>query len=129
MSKVTKVLISGKVIVECNLCGQSYKILQGGRWWPPSSLGYGEFCESTYARGLSMHWKCSNYALTNLLFDLCRSIWIIDLLVICFNPHPEFRHALFTFEVLWTKECTSSSFSFVFIFRFAFESCKQFGGV
>ncbi len=31
--------------------------------------------------------KMSNYALTNLLFDLCRSIWIIDLLVTCPSPH------------------------------------------
>jgi len=35
------------------------------------SLGCGESCESVYARGLSMHQKCYNYALTNLLFGLC----------------------------------------------------------
>jgi hypothetical protein len=35
--------------------------------------GHGEFCESMYACGLSMHQKCSNYALTNL-FGLCRFI-------------------------------------------------------
>ncbi len=40
-------------------------------------------CESMYVRGLSVHQKCSNYALTDLLFGLCRSIWIIDPLVTC----------------------------------------------
>jgi hypothetical protein len=36
------------------------------------SLGHGEACEFVFARGLSMHQKCSNYALINLLFGLCR---------------------------------------------------------
>jgi hypothetical protein len=36
------------------------------------SLIHGESCESMFAHGLSMHQKCSNYALTNLLFGLCR---------------------------------------------------------
>jgi len=35
-----------------------------------------------------MHQKCSNYALTNLLFGLCKSLWIIDSLVIRSSPHP-----------------------------------------
>jgi hypothetical protein len=38
------------------------------------NLGRDEFCESMYARGSSTHQKCSNCALTNLLFGLCRSI-------------------------------------------------------
>jgi len=33
-----------------------------------------------------VHQKCSNYALTNLLFGLCRSMWMIDLLVNLFSP-------------------------------------------
>jgi hypothetical protein len=33
--------------------------------------------------------KCSNYALTNLLFGLCKFVWIIDSLIICPSPHPE----------------------------------------
>ncbi len=35
-----------------------------------------------------MHQKCSNYALTNLLFGLCRFVWIIYLLVTHPSPHP-----------------------------------------
>jgi len=52
----------------------------------PSS-GYGGSCESLFVHGSSMHQKCSNYALTNL-FDLCRSMWIIDLLFTRPSPHP-----------------------------------------
>jgi hypothetical protein len=55
----------------------------------PPSLGYGESCESVYACGSFVYQKCSNYALTNLLFGLCRSIWIIDPLVTCPSPHPK----------------------------------------
>jgi hypothetical protein len=62
---------------------------KGGRWWFPSNLGHGEYacgesCESVYARGESydsvyargesIHQNCSNHALTNLLFGLCRSM-------------------------------------------------------
>jgi hypothetical protein len=39
---------------------------KGGRWWLPSSLHCGESCESVFSHGLSMHQKCSSYALTNL---------------------------------------------------------------
>ncbi len=45
------------------------------------SPGHGESCESVFARGLSVHQKCFNYALTNLLFGLWRFVGIIDLLV------------------------------------------------
>jgi hypothetical protein len=34
--------------------------------------------------------KCSNYALTNLLFGLCRSMWVIELLVNLLSPILEF---------------------------------------
>jgi hypothetical protein len=37
-------------------CGpreEAQRILYGGRWWFPSSLGHGESCESKVARGLS----------------------------------------------------------------------------
>jgi hypothetical protein len=39
--------------------------------------GYGEFCEScefVFAHGSFVHQKCSNYALTNLLFGLCKYV-------------------------------------------------------
>ncbi len=58
-----------------------------GRWWLPSSPGRGESCESVFVHGESVHQKCSNYALSNLLSSLCRSVWVIDLLVTLPSPH------------------------------------------
>jgi hypothetical protein len=58
--------------------GQAHNILLGGRWWLPLSLGRAEFCEFMFARGLFVHKKRSNYAPTNLLFGLYRSMWVID---------------------------------------------------
>ncbi len=66
---------------------QAQRILQGGRWWLPPSLGHGEYYESVFACGSFVHQKCSTYALTNLLFGLCRLMWVIDLLVNLSNPH------------------------------------------
>jgi hypothetical protein len=82
------------------------KYYKGGRWWLPPSSGHGEFCEFVFARGSSMHQKCSNYALINLLFDLCRSMWIIDLFVIHLNPHPRTPALPSTPEMLRAKERT-----------------------
>jgi hypothetical protein len=45
-----------------------------------------ESCESVFAYDSFMHQKCSNYALTNLLFSLWRSMQVIDLLVTLPSP-------------------------------------------
>jgi hypothetical protein len=37
--------------------------------------------------------KSSNYALTNLLFGLCKSVWVSEVLVNLPNPIMEFQHA------------------------------------
>jgi len=37
-------------------------------------FGRGESYEFVFARSSSVHQKCSNYALTNLLFGLCKSV-------------------------------------------------------
>jgi hypothetical protein len=37
--------------------------------------------------------KCSNYALTNLLFGLCRYVWVNELLVNLLSPMLELQHA------------------------------------
>jgi hypothetical protein len=50
-------------------------------WWLFPSPGCGESCEFVFARGSFVHQKCSNYALINLLFGLCRSVLVIDLLI------------------------------------------------
>jgi hypothetical protein len=90
----------------------SIEILQGGRWWLPPSPGHGESCESVFARSSSMQQKCSNYALTNLLFGLCRSVRVIDLLVILPSPYPRAPARPSTVEVLRAKEHTPTFHSF-----------------
>jgi len=95
---------------------------------PSSSRG--ESCEFVVAHGLTMHQKCSNYALTNLLSGLSKSVWIIDPLVTCPNPHPGIPTHSSTPEILRTKECTSTHYpSTIFTFGLIVEFIKEFGGV
>jgi hypothetical protein len=56
-----------------------------------------------FACGLSVHQKCSNYALTKL-FGLCMSMWVIDLLVTIPSPHLGAPAHLSTPKVLRAKE-------------------------
>jgi hypothetical protein len=94
------------------------------------NLGHGESHEFVFAHGLSVHQKCSNYALTNLLFGLCRFVWIINLLVIRPNPHPGVPSCPSTPELLWAKTCSPTLYpSIVFTFGLVIESIKEFGGV
>jgi hypothetical protein len=74
--------------------------------------------------------KCFNYALTNLLFGLCRSVRVIELLVNVLSPHPATLARPSTPEVLWVRECTPTPFPFVvFTFGLAVESFKELGCV
>ncbi len=72
--------------------------------------------------------KCSNYALTNLLFVLCRFMWVIDLLVNLPSFHPGASTCPSTPEVLQAKECAPTPPSIVFTFGFTIESIKELGG-
>ncbi len=82
-----------------------------------------------YACGLFVHQKCFNYALTNLLFGLCRSMWIIYSLVIHPSPHLWALACPSIHEMLQTKECTPTPYPFaIFTFRLAIEFIKEFGG-
>ncbi len=71
--------------------------------------------------------KCPNYALTNLLFGLCRSVWVIELLVNLPSPHPRAQSCPSSLEVLWAKECSLTLPFFVFTFGFTVESIKELG--
>jgi hypothetical protein len=94
-----------------------------------ANLGCGEFCESMYAYNSSMHQKCSNYALTNLLIGLCKFIWIIDPLVTHVSPHPKAPACPSTPKVLRAKKLTPIPYpSIIFTFGFAMESTKEFRG-
>jgi hypothetical protein len=89
-----------------------------------------ESCESVFARASFMHQKCSNYALINLLFGLCMSVWLIYPLVTHPSPHLGAPTHPSTLKVLWTKECTPTPYpSVVFTFGLTFEFIKEFGGV
>jgi hypothetical protein len=44
-----------KVPFGCGSRGVTQRILYGGRWWLPPSLGHGESSESKVACGLSQH--------------------------------------------------------------------------
>jgi hypothetical protein len=59
-----------------------------------------------YAHDLSVQQKCSNHALSNLLFSLCKFLWIIDSLVVCPRPHFETLACPCTPKLLQTKEHT-----------------------
>ncbi len=104
-------------------------MLLRGRWWLPPSSSCVESYESMNACGSFMHQKCSNYALTNLLFGFCRWIWIIDTLVTCLNLHLGTLTLPFTPEMLQGKECAPIPSSVVFTLGLAFEFFKEFGGV
>jgi hypothetical protein len=93
-------------------------------------MGRGEYCESIFAHGSSMHQKCSNYALINLLFGLCKFMQVIDLLVNHPSPEPRAPTCPSTPEMLQPKERTPISFTFVvFTFGLIVESIKELGGM
>jgi len=84
-----------------------------GRWWFPPSSGRGESCEFVYACDSSMHQKCFNYTLINLLFGLCRFVWIINPLIIRLSAHPRDLAHPSTPEVLQVKERTPTPSSII----------------
>jgi hypothetical protein len=118
-----------KLTFECWPRDQAQKVLQGGRWWFPTSLGCGESCEYVFAHGLYLHQKCFNYALTNMLFGMCMSVWIIELLITCPSPHFRALAHPSTPEMLWVRELALTPSPFiVFTFRLHVESIKELGG-
>jgi hypothetical protein len=74
--------------------------------------------------------KCSNYDLTNLYLGLCRSMWVIELLVNLPSPHPRAPTCPSTPKMLRAKEHTATPSPFV-VFTFGLEtkSTKEFRGV
>jgi len=73
--------------------------------------------------------KCSSYTLTNLLFDLCRFVWVINLLINLPSPRPRAPTRPFTFEMMRMKVRTPTpSPSAIFTFGFTIESIEELGG-
>jgi hypothetical protein len=74
--------------------------------------------------------KCSNYTLTNLLFGLCKFVWVIELLVNLLSPHPGASSHPSTPEVLQARErAPTPSLSVVSTCGYAIKSIKELGGV
>ncbi len=70
----TTYTIRGKVVVS----------LKSGPWWILWVFVCSWFVHAA---------KCFNYAITNLLFGLCRLVWVSKLLVNLPSPIPELQHA------------------------------------
>ncbi len=101
-----------------------------GLCWVPPNPGRGDSRASMFAHSSSVHQKCFSYALTNLLFDLCKSMWLIDLLVNLPSPHLRVLARPSTLEMLQTQECTPTPSPFVVsTFGLIIESIKELGGV
>ncbi len=100
----------------------------GGRWWLPPNLGRDESYESMFARGSSMHQKGSSYALTHLLFGLCRFMWVIELLDNLPGSHLGAPACLFIVEMLQAKNhAPTFSPSIIFTFRFVVSPSRSLG--
>jgi hypothetical protein len=72
--------------------------------------------------------KCSNYALTNL-FGLCRSVWMIELLINFLSPISEFQHAPLPSKCYEPGSAPQFFFLPLFTFGLMVESIKKLGGV
>jgi hypothetical protein len=106
----TKYIIRGKVVTSP----------KSGPWW----VLWVRVC-SWFVRAP----KCSNYTQTNLLFGLCKSMWVIELLVNLPSPHPRAPTCPFSLELLWVREhAPILSPSIVFTFGLIVESIKELGG-
>jgi hypothetical protein len=68
--------------------------------------------------------KCSNYALINLLFDLCRPMWVSKLLINLPSPILELQHALLPPKCCELESVPNSLLFRCFCFRLPFESIK-----
>jgi len=68
----------------------------------------------------SVHQKCFNYALTNLLFGLCRSVWMIELLVNLPSPILSWSSSTpFYPRSVASQEANPNSFSFHYLHLWA----------
>ncbi len=70
--------------------------------------------------------KCFDYAITNLLFGLCRPVWVSKLLVNLPSLIPELQHAP-PQNAASQGTCPNSLLFQCFHFRLTFEPIKEFG--
>jgi hypothetical protein len=72
--------------------------------------------------------KCSNYALTNLLFGLCKSKWVIELLINLSSPFQSSNTPFYPQSVASQGVCPNSFSSYCFTFGLEVYSVKELGG-
>jgi hypothetical protein len=93
------------------------------------SSSCGKSCEAMFTHGLFVHQKCSNYALTNLVFGLCKFVWIIDMFITRLSPHFKALTRPSTHEVLWARECTPTPYpSIIFTLDSQLNLPRSLGG-
>jgi hypothetical protein len=107
---------------------QSYRNPNFKNFETPTWESWDKMTFGCWPRGSFVHQTCSNYALTNMLFGLFMSMWIIDLLVTLSSPHLGAPTRPSTPKVLQVKECAPHYPSTIFTFWPVVESIKKFGG-
>jgi hypothetical protein len=71
--------------------------------------------------------KCSNYALTNLLFGLCRSVWVSDFLSFFLVPSQSSNTPFYPQSAANQQACPNSLLSHCFHPILTFKFIKEFG--
>jgi hypothetical protein len=72
--------------------------------------------------------KCSNYTLTNLLFGLCKFVWVIELFINLFSSISKLQHAPLPLKCYKLGECAPIASLFDVHFWILIESIKELGG-
>jgi hypothetical protein len=72
--------------------------------------------------------KCSNYTLTNFLFGLCKSVWVIEMLVNLPSSIPELQHAALPSKCYEPRSAPQFLLLSLFTFGFVVESIKELRG-
>jgi len=72
--------------------------------------------------------KCSNNTLTNLLFGLCKSMWVIELLVNLPSPMPKLQHTPLPPKCCKPKSTPQLRLLPLFTFGLTTESIKELEG-
>jgi RsiW-degrading membrane proteinase PrsW (M82 family) len=101
----TKYTIRGKVVASPKF----------GPWWV------------LWVHGSSKHQKCLNYVVTNLLFGLCISMWVIKCLLISLVPSRSSNTPLYPQSATSQGACPDSLLFDCFHFKLVIESIKELG--
>jgi hypothetical protein len=105
--------------IEYNIKGKVVASLKSGLWWVLWIYIYLWFVRAP---------KCSNYALTNLLFDLCRFVWVIEVFINLPSLIPKLQHSLLPSKCYEPRNTPQVHLLLLFTFGLIVESIKELGG-